>query len=308
MDYLHHLSKTPPSEKQIFDLHNQIVNSEPVRQLLSQTNIAGEIPTHPYHKWSGAHWVLASLSDLHYPPYDAALIPLANQVADYLLGKLRADELKRRNQHNSTGRFRVCASIEGNALMAFIRLGLREDVVPQLVNSLITWQWPDGGWNCDINAEANHSSFYETLIPMRALALYGKMSGDRKSTLAAEKASEVFLKHQLYRKISDGTPIDPKFLKLHYPPYWHYDILAGLWGMMDVDRLDDPRCKPAKELLLSKRLPDGGFAAEEKFYHHRPGVSNFSTLDWGPVGKQKMNPWVTIRSMCVLQMDQAFNG
>jgi hypothetical protein len=308
MDYLKYLSKAPPSEQLISELHKKIINSEPVRQLLTQKDDHGETKMRPYQKWNGAHWVLTSLADLHYPPGDPALLPLADQVIGYLLGKLRADELKRRNRHNTTGRYRACASIEGNALFAFIRLGLRNDVIPRLAESLLSWQWPDGGWNCDVRAEASHSSFYETLIPMRALALYGIMSGDRKSTLAAEKASEVFLKHQLYKTISDGTPIDPRFLKLHYPIYWHYDILAGLWGMVDIDRLDDPRCKPAKEMLINKQLPDGGFAAEEKFYHHRSGISNYSTVDWGPVSKQRMNPWVTIRAMCVLQMDQAISS
>jgi len=212
MDYLKYLSKTPPSEQQISELYKKIISSEPVRQLLTKKDDHVETKIRPYQKWNGAHWVLASMADLHYPPGDTALLPLADQVVGYLLGKLRADELERRNRHNTTERYRACASIEGNALFAFIKLGLRKDAVALLAESLLTWQWPDGGWICDVRGEANHSSFYETLTPMRALALYGKMSGDRKSTLAAEKASEVCLKHHLYKKISDGSPIDPNFL------------------------------------------------------------------------------------------------
>jgi hypothetical protein len=44
------------------------------------------------------------------------------------------------------------------------RLGLVDDSrVQYLAESLIDWQWPDGGWNCDKRPSANHSSFYESL-------------------------------------------------------------------------------------------------------------------------------------------------
>ena len=47
----------------------------------------------------------------------------------------------------------------------------------ELVNRLLKWQWPDGGWNCDKRPEADSSSFMETLIPLRALALYASICG-----------------------------------------------------------------------------------------------------------------------------------
>ncbi len=301
IDYFRYLSKTPPNTKQLKDLQQQVVSSEPVRQLLSERDADGRIPQHPYHKWSGAHWVLASLAELNYPEGDVSLLPLADQVAGFLLGALRLDGLKRRNKGNTTGRYRACASLEGNALIALLKLGLRQDVVPVFAETLLNWQWPDGGWNCDTKLAASHSSFFETLIPMRALNLYGNISGDRKAILAAEQAGEVFLRHGLFKKLSTGDVMDRSFTVLHYPVYWHYDILTGLWAMMELGRLDDPRCQAAKELLIDKRLPDGGFPAEEKFYHQRSSTSNYSTVNWGPAGKTKMNPWVTMRALCVLR-------
>ena len=42
------------------------------------------------------------------------------------------------------------ASMEGNAVYAFSRLGFADHpCTRRLVEALIAWQWPDGGWNCD---------------------------------------------------------------------------------------------------------------------------------------------------------------
>src|SRR5438477_11033505 len=59
-----------------------IPSSPRVRQLLSQRTPDGRIPGSPYAKWTGAHWVLALLADLGYPPGDPALLPLRDQVYD----------------------------------------------------------------------------------------------------------------------------------------------------------------------------------------------------------------------------------
>ena len=37
---------------------------------------------HVYKKWTGAHWILAALADIGYPPGDESLIPIVNQVSD----------------------------------------------------------------------------------------------------------------------------------------------------------------------------------------------------------------------------------
>ena len=78
------------------------------------------------------------------------------------------------------GRVRRCASQEGNAIWSSLRLGFTDKRTTELVERLIKWQWPDGGWNCDKHPEAINSSFMESLIPLRALALYAKTTGERR--------------------------------------------------------------------------------------------------------------------------------
>ena len=145
-----------------------------VRQLLSERRPDGTIPHHPYGKWDGAHWVLVALADLDYPPGDADLVPLREQVLAWLFSDDHAQKLRR---CTIAGRTRMCASMEGNALFALLKLGLADDRVDALVRSLLDWQWPDGGWNCDKLPAAHTSSFMESLIPLRGLAIYHQTTG-----------------------------------------------------------------------------------------------------------------------------------
>jgi hypothetical protein len=138
---------------------------------------------------------------------------------------------------------------------------------------------------------------------MRALALYAKMSGDEKARVAAERAVEVFLTRQLFKRRSDGRVIDDHFVLLHYPCYWHYDFLFGLKVMAEAGYIGDPRCAAALALLESKRRPDGGFAAEESYARTtRPQLSGYSPVSWGGTSKKTMNAFVTADALYVLKM------
>jgi hypothetical protein len=45
-----------------------IRTSTRVRLPLSERQTNGRLPHHPYTEWYGAHWVLATLADIGYPP------------------------------------------------------------------------------------------------------------------------------------------------------------------------------------------------------------------------------------------------
>jgi len=173
------------------------------------------------------------------------------------------------------------------------------------VTSLLGWQWPDGGWNCDRNPNADTSSFHETLLPMRGLSLIARRYGCPHSAEAVRRASEVFLKRRLYRRASDGEVMDERFLKLAWPAYWRYNILAGLVGMAEGGFLGDARCAEALDRLESKRLPGGGWQADEKLYKVRePGGRLYmqrSAVDWGPIGRKRGHEWGTGRALAVLR-------
>jgi hypothetical protein len=259
-----------------------------------------------YAKWQGAHWVLAALADLGYPPGDETLRPMAEQVQDAWLTEdfwvefeahSKAGVYNRRGVPVMEGRHRRCASQQGNVLRSLCALGLTNERTDALVERLLHWQWPDGGWNCDKNPTADTSAFSETLLPMRGLVAYGS----KPAKAAAARATEVFLcRRMLYRR-SDGEVMRREFAKLHYPLYWHYDYLGGLRGLAEASAIGDQRTADALDLLESKRLPDGGWPAESRYYKTSDTIAHGTDyVDWGGTSSKRLNEWTTVDALYVL--------
>ena len=82
----------------------------------------------------------------------------------------------------------------------------------------------------------------------------------------------------------------------------HYDILFGLEVMAEAGFIGDERCHDALDLLESKRLPDGGFPAEKKYYRVTENkMSGRSLVDWGGTGRKRMNEFITADALYVLR-------
>jgi len=289
----------PPDSPEAEAARAACAGGERVAMLLSERREDGTIPFHPYNaKWYGAHWVLVALAELGYPAGDRSLVPLREQA----LGWLLSDEYERRHIGHVHGLTTLHASIDGNAVWALHALGLADERVDRLVARILQAQWPDGGWNCDRHASGHASSFTESLIPLRALVRHADCTGDRDSREAAARAAELFLTRRLYRRRTDGSVIHPSFLKLHYPCYWHYDILFALTVLAEAGLVTDPRCREALALLEAKRLDDGGFPAEARFYRvtAKPAAGGRSLVDWGPTGVRRSNEWVTTAALAAL--------
>ncbi|MCD6326636.1 hypothetical protein J7M28_03655 [bacterium] len=237
------LGEKPESEA-IQELREKVRKSPRVTKLLSQRLPDGSLPHHPYKKWFGAHWILATLADIGYPPNDESLIPMRNQVYDWLLSEGHWKGIK-----TISGRVRRCASQESNCVYSTLTLGIADERTDELVRRLIEWQWPDGGWNCDKRPEAVNSSYHESIVPLRALSLYARLKASDEAQVAAERAAEIFLKRRLFKRQSDGSAIKSSFAQLFYPPYWHYGILCGLKVMAEADFIHDERSSDALDLL-----------------------------------------------------------
>ena len=73
---------------------------------------------------------------------------------------------------------------------------------------------------------------------------------------AAKRAAEIFLKRHLFVRQNDGSIIREEFTRLHYPLYWHYDILHALKVMAEPGFINT-RCKRALDLLDQLKRPPG---------------------------------------------------
>ena len=290
---LHILGKSAGSAE-VREARARVPGGPWARALLAGQRADGGFGVHPYRKWTGAHWRLVSLVELGVPSDD----PRAHRALEQELRWIGND---RDWVVTINGRARRCASQEGNALAAASRLGMAGDPrVRRLAESLIAWQWPDGGWNCDKDPDADHSSFYESLAPMWGLIEYHRATDDDEARRAAKRTAEMFLRHRLFRSEETGKVINPEWLKLHYPLYWHYDILQALRILCLIVPLKGPRVREAIDIVEGKRLSDGRWRAEG--YYWRPpsgkGSSNADVVDWGRVGPNKM---ITLNALRVLK-------
>lgn len=72
--------------------------------------------------------------------------------------------------------------------------------------------------------------------------------------------------------------------------------------MMQLGRIRDARCADALDLLEERRLPEGGWPAEKRYYKVSPQtmMSNADYVDWDGASRKRMNEWVTVDALAVL--------
>ena len=274
------------------DAADQVLGGAKVTALLSGQRDNGGFGVHPYRKWTGAHWRLVSLVELGIPTQEPRATSAAGHVLAWLTGPARHVPVL-------GGLARPHASVEGNALAVCGRLGLAADPrVQSLAASLITWQWPDGGWNCDPAATGRRSSFHESLAPAWGLHEYWQATGDTAARDAATEAAGLFLDHRLFRSRATGQVINRTWLALRYPPYWHYDILQALLVLSRMGKASDPRASDALEELERRRLPDGRWQPSGYWWKPPGSTVTAEVVDWGRSGPNEM---ITLNALRVLR-------
>jgi hypothetical protein len=260
----------------------------------------------PYRKWQGPHWTLYSLAEIRFPPGDDRLLPLRQRVMDWMFAPAFLKPPSTVCFPDQPRRPRRCASMEGNAIWSQLVLGIVDDEhVPLLVDRLVRFQWPDGGWNCDKRPGARTSSVQETLLPLRGLAHWYRVTGDERARKAAKRAAEFLLARRLLWRKRDGALIEPAWGgpvdKIHYPIRF-YDVLSVLLVMAEMGVVRDRRCEDALNVLEGKRRADGTFPIEWTNVKKTDRIETHGTYaDWGILHRKEGNPFVTIDALYVLR-------
>jgi len=289
-------------------LRRAVAGSANVARLLSRRGPDGTIRLgkeyHAYRKFQGAHWTLAALAELGYPRGDQALLPIVGQVHDWLTSRQHLLPPATQVISGQEDRVRRCASQEGLAIWYLHELGLVDERVEVLVDRLVAFQWPDGGWNCDKNPAARTSSVQETLLSLRGLARHNAAHHDVALTDAVDAAAGLLLDRRLLWRRRDGAPITPTWgidpMRIQWPIRF-YDVLSALVVMTELGRVDDPRCGDALDVLATKHLVHGGFPVEARTANTVDTVASRGTFaDWGPTGRTRANPYVSIDATWVL--------
>ena len=155
---------------------------------------------------------------------------------------------------------------------------------------LLAKQLKDGGWNCDV--QSRHGSFHTTASALEALRECAVAGTSGKSEIeAAETRGEFFLEHRMFRSHRTGEVVNQRFLRLSFPPHWHYDVLRGLDYFWSSGSLSDPRLQDAIDVVVQKQDGDGRWPLQQRWR----GETWFEMETVGEPSR-----WNTLRAMRVL--------
>lgn len=244
---------------------------------------------------TGAGWRLVSLAELDAPAGDAHVAAAAEYVLAWIVDDLRYPP---RVVDGLTGSH---ASIHGNALGACTRLGLAGDArTERLAEAIISWQWPDGGWNCDIKADGHRSSFHESCCTAWGLHEYAAATDHADAREAADGRSSCSCSTGCSAVAAPAGRSNARWLSMPYPLYWHYNVLSALLLIARAGKATDPRAADALDLLEEKLRPDGRWNANANVNWWRAVGSRITpeVVDWGRSGEP--NLMVTLNALRVL--------
>ena len=197
------------------------------------------------------------------------------------------------------GRSETC--ITGIVLSLLSHFAHDDDRVDVLAQYLLEQQMPDGGWNCQRDLGATHSSVHTTISVLEGLRLYELHRARNVQALQAaqRRGREFLLVHRLFRSHRTGTVIKPVFTRFAYPPRWHYDILRALDYFQAVNAPRDARLAEAIGIVHSSQRKDGRWSLE----HAYKGKTYFELERLGAPSR-----WNTLRALRVLRWWETRRG
>src|SRR6266849_3828698 len=250
-------------------------------------------------KWRATVWALILLAEMGVPGTN----PSIKRGCEYFLRVMDAQDRswpppKYPDEDLRGWRLVWEPCVTGNMARSLAEFGYGDDPrVREMFEWLVKYQREDGGWNCDTEdsrkGEAvRHSSFMSTIEPLWAFAALDRQKWPRGGREAVERAAEFMLIHRLYKSDKTGKVIRPEWTQLHFPMFYFYDILHGLRVLSNLGYGGDERTSDARNLLLSKTLPDGTWPLEASYLRalRRNFVRNATTGQWGSVRDEKLDP------------------
>jgi hypothetical protein len=165
--------------------------------------------------------------------------------------------------------------------------------VDDIVSRLLGEQLADGGWNCESEHGSVRSSFHTTICVLEGLLEQERATGGSAKSLAARhRGEEYLLQRRLFRRLSTGEVVKPKWLWFSFPTWWHYDVLRALDYFRAAGGNPDPRLAEAVDLVRSKQQADCSWLLENT----HPGRVHF-TME---AGDGEPSRWNTLRALRVL--------
>ena len=223
------------------------------------------------------------------PAVEAATLRLENGVRWNDVGgswELRAPE----TGGNTFFEGEVEPCINGGALALAAYFGRPAS---ELAHRLIREQLQDGGWNCEA-PESTRSSFHTTICVLEGLLEYERAARPAPEVTASRhRGEEYLLDRSLCRRLSTGAIANPEFLRLAFPPRYHYDVLRALDYFRAAGNGPDPRIAEGVSIIRRKRQADGRWLLD----------ASYSEALAVPLDESINEPsrWNTLRALRVLR-------
>ncbi len=239
-------------------------------------------PARPmFDAWTATHFSLQQLMDFGADPDDPVVVAALDRVERHV----RWDH---DDEPYFDGETEPCVNGVALSVGAYFRRDAQA-----IVQTLLSTQLPDGGWNCNDRDGTSTFSLHSTICAMEGLRDWHTEHGGEGIALALRRAEELLLERRLLYRRSTGEPIDPRFAMLSYPVRWFYDVLRGI-DYFRVADIRDPRLADAVEVLRAKQRSDGRFVYENR--HEGPVLFDMAGEDEGAPSR-----WVTLRALRVLR-------
>ena len=320
---------------------NGIESWDPIAEYLREQHPAGywgDGEDVYWPKWRATVWALMLLAELGVPRTNPSITRGAEYFLRVMDGQDRSWPPPKYSEEDLRGwRLVWEPCVTGNMARTLAEFGFESDPrVREMFEWLVKNQRDDGGWNCETEdsreGEAvHHSPFMSTIEPLWAFSSLERQKWPRGGREAVERGVEFLLMHRLFKSDKSGKVIRPEWTQLHFPLFYFYDILHGLRVVTALGFGGDGRTKDARDLLLSKRLPDGTWPMETTYLRslRRNFVKDEKTGQWHSVKEEgidlaniykstgkvvevpsiysslgevgKANPWVTLNALRALK-------
>jgi hypothetical protein len=252
----------------IYQLHRDLLNTDREKLDLLQNNIAESGWGHKLLSKQSDNWIWGN--GLYSPKwisstYTLLLLKRLNLSQDNAKALKGAQVLLEEGLNNDGGiNFSKTINssetyITGIVLSICSYFNLNDKRIYNLIDYILNEHMEDGGWNCQKENGAVHSSMHTTINVLEGLLDYRNKYNYKleKVSKAENKAHQFLLTHKLFKSDKNDKIIDKKFTYLSFPPRWRYDVLRVMEYFYFYNKEYDNRMEEALKLIVNKKNKNG---------------------------------------------------
>lgn len=250
-------------------------------------------------KYTATMWRFLVLADLGLTRQD----PRMRKTCDLFLSEYARED----GGFDTPGSFPSEHCLTGNVTRTLYRCGYGNDRrVRAGYEWLVRHQMEDGGWHC-FEGRAFGRGTMDAWEGMSAFAVLPRQAQTPRTRRTIEAGAEFFLERELLHQGRRYVP----WYRTHYPIHYYYDFLVGLDMLTRLGYGDDRRLRPALDLLVKRRRPDGTWSLDKVHpdlgagagYRFRRPPKRFALEREGQPSK-----WITLTALQVLKRVEDAGG